>query len=214
MSDIAISSAITVEEIQGLPIRREPTAEPCALVIFGANGDLSRRKLVPALYNLMVDGALPEPIAIIGIDRRNVTPDELRASLRESTAQFSRRQPIDSTTWNAFAAALDFTSGAFEDAKSYDSLKKMLEDADSDRGTRGNRIFYLATPPQFFPVIIENLHENGLLHRESTSPNDPFCRVIIEKPFGRNRRRSRARSSFSARTGTSVVASLCPRCTT
>ena len=186
MSDIAISSAITVEEIQGLPIRREPTAEPCALVIFGANGDLSRRKLVPALYNLMVDGALPEPIAIIGIDRRNVTPDELRASLRESTAQFSRRQPIDSTTWNAFAAALDFTSGAFEDAKSYDRLKKMLEDADSDRGTRGNRIFYLATPPQFFPVIIENLHENGLLHRESTSPNDPFCRVIIEKPFGRD----------------------------
>src|SRR5262245_57789424 len=99
MSDIAISSAITVEEIQGFPIRKEPTTEPCALVIFGANGELSRRKLVPALYNLMVDGALPEPIAIIGMDRRNITPEELQASLRESTAQFSRRLPIDSKTW-------------------------------------------------------------------------------------------------------------------
>jgi glucose-6-phosphate 1-dehydrogenase len=186
MSDIAISSAITVEEIQGLPIRREPTTEPCALVIFGANGDLSRRKLVPALYNLMVDGALPKPIAIIGMDRRNVTPDEFRASLHESTGQFSRRQPIDSMTWNGFAAALDFTSGTFDDAKSYDRLKKMLEGTDRDRGTRGNRIFYLATPPQFFQVIIENLHAHGLLHRESTSPHEPFCRVIIEKPFGRD----------------------------
>jgi glucose-6-phosphate 1-dehydrogenase len=106
--------------------------------------------------------------------------------LRESTAQFSRRQPIDSTTWNAFAAAIDFTSGTFEETKSYDRLKKMLEDADRDRGTRGNRIFYLATPPQFFQVIIENLHAHGLLHRESTSPHEPFCRVIIEKPFGRD----------------------------
>jgi glucose-6-phosphate 1-dehydrogenase len=186
MSDIAASSAIAVEEIQGLPVRTEPTAEPCALVIFGANGDLSRRKLVPALYNLMADGALPDPIAIVGIDRRTVTVDEFRASLRESTAQFSRRQPIDPATWDAFAAVLDFASGRFEDAKSYDSLKKMLECADRDRGTRGNRIFYLATPPQLFPVIIENLHRNGLLHRESASANEPFCRVIIEKPFGRD----------------------------
>jgi glucose-6-phosphate 1-dehydrogenase len=186
MSDIETASAIAVEEIQGLPIRSEPTTEPCALVIFGANGDLSRRKLVPALYNLMVDGALPNPIAIIGIDRRTVTPDEFRASLRESTAQFSRRQPIDSTTWSAFAGAVDFTSGRFEDAKSYNSLKTLLERADRDRGTGGNQIFYLATPPQFFPVIIENLHRNGLLHKESASANQPFCRVIIEKPFGRD----------------------------
>jgi glucose-6-phosphate 1-dehydrogenase len=185
MSDIAPAPPIAIEEIPGPPLLKTARPEPCALVIFGAFGDLSRRKLVPALYNLMADGALPNPFAIIGLGRAAMTVDEFRAGLRESTAQFSRRQPIDSRTWDAIAAALDFVSGRFEDPKTYIALKERLAAADRDRGTRGNRIFYLATPPEYFPLILENLHRNGLLHKLS-SRREPFCRVIIEKPFGRD----------------------------
>jgi len=96
MSEVNSPLGIAVEEIPGLPILKEPRPDPCALVIFGAFGDLTRRKLVPALYNLTADGALPGPIGVVGFARRTISADDFRAHLRESTGQFSRRKPFDS----------------------------------------------------------------------------------------------------------------------
>ncbi len=186
MNDPSSSVGITVKEIPGSPIVKEPKADPCALVIFGASGDLTRRKLVPALYNLMADGALPNPIAVIGLGRDKISASEFRARLRESTGQFSRRKPLDGQTWDRFASMVDFVSGSFEDASAYVALRERLTVIDRTRGTRGNRIFYLATAPDFFPVILQNLSQNGLVRKASTSIREPFCRVIIEKPFGRD----------------------------
>ena len=184
MSDGTSLRAIAVEEISGLPFLEESAPDPCALVIFGAFGDLSRRKLVPALYNLMADGKLSSPIGIVGLDRNSVTLDEFRAGLRESTDKFSRRKPIDDRTWDGFASLMEFISGRFEEPGTYAALKEALVAVDRDRGTLGNRIFYLATPPALFPVILQNLHRNGLLHRASKTGGNPICRVIVEKPFG------------------------------
>jgi len=184
MSDVRAATGVAVEEIPGQPILKERKPDPCVLVIFGALGDLSRRKLVPALYNLWADGALPSQIGIVGYGRKEMTADELRAGLRESTNQFSRR-PLDDRTWNAFAASFEFVQGTFEDPNGYTRLKEALEAVDRARGTGGNRLFYLATPPDSFPVILKNLHEGGLIQRASPSKKAAaFCRVIIEKPFG------------------------------
>ena len=158
--------------------------EPCALVIFGIFGDLTRRKLVPALYNLMVDDSLAEQTAVIGFGRHDVTVDQLRAGLHEATAEFSRRKPIDEQVWSRFAARIDFVRGGLDDAAAYGALKEKLASVDRERGTQGNRLFYLATPPEFFPVILRNLHEQGLLG--DATAGTPFHRAIIEKPFGRD----------------------------
>jgi len=185
MSDGRSATGIAVEEIPGLPILKERTPDPCALVIFGV-GDLARRKLVPALYNLWADGALPDKIGIVGYGRSATTADEFRAGLRDSANQFSRRPP-DARTWDAFAASMEFVQGTFEDEGGYRALQNALANVDRTRGTGGNRIFYLATPPASFPVILQNLHRTGLLHRGSpTEKESPFCRVIVEKPFGRD----------------------------
>ncbi|MBI4512196.1 MAG: glucose-6-phosphate dehydrogenase [Deltaproteobacteria bacterium] len=186
MSDASSTFGVEVRDIPGLPITNEPKADPCALVIFGASGDLTRRKLIPALYHLMVDGSLPDPIAVVGVGRDKSSVDELRARLRESTGQFSRRRPLDGQAWDRFAASFDFVSGSFEDDSAYLALRERLALIDRTRGTRGNRIYYLATPPDAFPVILQNLRQHALLTKTSAPGATPFCRVIIEKPFGRD----------------------------
>jgi glucose-6-phosphate 1-dehydrogenase len=184
MDSIPPNSVIAAEQAKGDPLVRERKAEPCAVVIFGVTGDLSKRKLIPALYNLMADGSLPEQIAFVGVSRGGVSTDEMRERFRESTAQLGRRKSVDPQVWSKFAAALDFVHGQTDDPRTYADLKEKLSLLDRERGTQQNRIFYLATPPEAFAAILENLRKGGLLY--PPEPAKPWSRVVIEKPFGRD----------------------------
>ena len=175
---------IAAEEIPGEPVFREARPEPCVVVIFGITGDLSKRKLLPALYNLMADGSLPENFAVIGVSRSDATTAELREQLRLSVMELGGQRISDAATWEKFAGAIEFTRGAAEEPATYHRLKEQLAAVDSAKGTRQNRIFYLATPPEAFAHVIDNLRRSGLIYRPRTSTTEPFSRVILEKPFG------------------------------
>lgn len=156
-----------------------PVPDPCALVIFGATGDLTHRKLIPALYNLAADGNLPGSLAVVCFARRDKTNEGFRQELGESTRQYSR-QPVNEKLWERFAANIFYHQSNFHDAAGYASLAGVLEDLDAHHGTRGNRLFYLATSPTEFDTILQNLHDSGLSHAKAGS----WARVVIEKPFG------------------------------
>jgi glucose-6-phosphate 1-dehydrogenase len=170
------------------PLREDIDArqapEPCALVIYGATGDLTHRKLVPALYNLAHEGQLPQSFAIVGFARRPKTHDQFRAELREAVAQFSRFQPINPGVWDTLAQAIFYHQSEFADANGYKSLGEFLQKLDAERGTAGNRLFYLATAPTEFIGIIQQLGANGLADSDRTHGSPP--RIIVEKPFGRS----------------------------
>lgn len=160
---------------EGLISRR--VAEPCAVVIFGATGDLTHRKLVPALYNLAHEGQLPTGFAVVGFARRPKSNDEFRSELREAVARFSRFQPINPAVWDAFAQGIFYHQSEFADADGYTRLAKLLQQLDRERGTAGHRLFYLSTAPTEFATVIRQL---GASHQNATS------RIIVEKPFGRS----------------------------
>lgn len=168
--------------LEGRVSRPAPEAPPCVVVIFGASGDLTRRKLGPALYNLAVAGALPERSAIVGVARRPWGHDEFRAQIESGVREFSRTG-FDAATWAEFAPKLDYVSGDFRGADTYRRLALCLADHDARRGTAGNRLFYLATPPDEFEPILRGLADAGLI---SPPGADHFSRVIVEKPFGRD----------------------------
>src|SRR5881392_3706825 len=162
---------------EGLATRMVPQA--CTVVIFGATGDLTMRKLIPALYNLAADGELPPAVAIVGFARRPKTDEQFRQEQEESTKKFSRQEVRDEI-WDGFAKALFYHQSEFHDANGYKTLAERLEKIDKERGTGGNRLFYLAVAPDQFEAILENLKKAGL--------NEPseggWARVIVEKPFG------------------------------
>src|SRR5437016_2760692 len=163
----------------GLSTRAVP--QPCAIVIFGATGDLAHRKLIPALYNLAAAGELPPAVTVIGFARRPKTDDEFRDELAETTKRFSR-QPVRDEIWKTFAQSLSYHQSEFDDEEGYQSLTKRLEQVDKERGTRGNRLFYFAAAPEQFEPILKNLKAAGLNKPKEGS----WARVIIEKPFGRD----------------------------
>jgi glucose-6-phosphate 1-dehydrogenase len=162
---------------------RTRRAPPCALVVFGATGDLARRKLMPALYNLAVGGSLPERFAAIGVARKPLTNDEYRDRMREAVNEHSRRRPVDPRVWDEFAARLDYESGAFDDPETFERVFVMLQRLDATHDLKGNRLFYLAVPPDQFAVILTGLQRAGLIHPPGGAS---WSRVIIEKPFGRD----------------------------
>ena len=166
---------------EGLSGERVPP--PNTMVIFGASGDLTKRKLVPALYSLARDRLLPSTFNVVGVARREIAHEAFRGAMRESCDKFARRRPVEDSLWDHFSQALYYSSGTFEDPKTYEKLKKMLAELDEKRGTLGNRVYYLSTPPSEYPVIIKMLGEAGLINK---SKDGPFTRVIIEKPFGRD----------------------------
>ncbi len=166
---------------EGLTLRERP--DPCAMVIFGATGDLTHRKLIPALYNLTYDGYLPSRFAVVGYARRDKQHETFRQEMGETVQKFSRRLPIDSTVWNQFSKSLYFHTADFENISGFKRLKTLLEEIDKTHGTVGNRLFYLATPPAYFAKIVENLGAVGLINRDSKGTGS---RIIIEKPFGRD----------------------------
>jgi|CZKU01.1.fsa_nt_gi glucose-6-phosphate 1-dehydrogenase len=163
-------------------LETERTPQPCVFVIFGASGDLTRRKLIPALYNLAVSRLLPPGMTILGFALTESSEDQFRANMREAVAQFSRRKPIDEAVWADFASRLHYVSGKFEVPESYQRLLAKLEKLDKTNGTRGNRIYYLAIPPSAFRAVNDNLSAGGLVSNDA----DRYTRIIIEKPFGRD----------------------------
>jgi glucose-6-phosphate 1-dehydrogenase len=178
------------------PLRKglleDRTGEACAVVIFGASGDLTRRKLVPALYNLAVSRFLPSGFAIVGVARREKSDDGFRAEMKEAVSAFSRRQPIDPGVWSDFERGIGYVAGTFESPETYEKLRQHLDRIDAERGTRKSRLFYLAVSPNDFGVIMQRLKAAGLVSPAVKTPGGPFARVIIEKPFGHDLASARA----------------------
>ncbi|HEU4975560.1 MAG TPA: glucose-6-phosphate dehydrogenase [Baekduia sp.] len=161
-----------VEGLERLPVR------PTTLVIFGATGDLARRKLLPAIYNLAHEGALPERFNLIGSSRSALSHEEFAKQASEAIRQFSRREP-DQTVLHELLSNVRYVPGSFDDEKVYDQLRSALEAFDEDAGQPLNRAFYLSTAPEFFPVIVERLGRHDLQCHDGAE-----VRAIIEKPFG------------------------------
>ncbi len=165
------------------PERSFRTIDPCVLVIFGATGDLTGRKLAPAIYNLGREGLLPPHFACVGFARRTKSHEEFRSELKSSINSYSRVKPIDETFWKNFQESLFYHTSEFDSEQGYQALKELLDGIDARLGTKGNRVFYLSVQPKFFPDIIARLHAAGLLY-DAHHTSDRWSRVIIEKPFG------------------------------
>ena len=159
--------------------------EPCSIIIFGASGDLTSRKLIPALHQLFIDKQLPEPIRIIGFARREKTDESWRAELKEALDKFSRTKPVDPEKWKAFAEHLFYCRGEFSDPDAYARLAKMLAGFGNEKLQR-NLLFYLSTSPSQFGEVVEHLHKAKLLTRDD-APGF-WQRVVVEKPFGHDLR--------------------------
>ena len=153
--------------------------EPCTVVIFGATGDLTHRKLIPALYNLAVDGELPTGVKIIGFARREKTDEEFGKGLEVLNRKVSR-SGHDEKIWEPFIANVRYHCSEFTDAEGYSSLAARLDEIDAARGGKGNRLFYIASAPEFFDEILINLKNAGL----NEAKEGCWSRVIVEKPFG------------------------------
>jgi len=155
--------------------------DACAMVIFGASGDLTKRKLIPALYNLAKDNLLSKDFALIGFARPEMSTEEFRKKCGEEITQFATGK-VDPDLWHWFSRRLYYLSGDFGDPAAYQRMKAMLADADKEHGTKGNYFYYLATAPGFFSTCIHQLGDAGLFNED----NGNWRRVIIEKPFGRD----------------------------
>jgi len=161
-------------------LERLPVA-PTTLVIFGATGDLARRKLLPALYNLAHEGALPGRFHLVGVSRKDMAHEDFRGECEQAIRRFSRRQP-DEDVLKSLLEHVKYIPGTFDDDAVYAQLKAVLDGFELQAHEPINRAFYLSTAPGFFPVIIEALGRSQLAGDES--PTHPEVRVIIEKPFG------------------------------
>jgi glucose-6-phosphate 1-dehydrogenase len=168
----ALADNPLVEGLERLPVH------PTSLVIFGATGDLANRKLLPAIYNLAHDGALPERFELVGTSRTEMSDEEFRDMAIKAVRQFSRRTPDDAVLERLFESAR-YVAGTFDSEDLYGGLQGALDDFDKEAGQRLNRCFYLSTAPTFFPVIVQRLGGQGLSRLD-----DADVRVIIEKPFG------------------------------
>ena len=162
----------------GLAIEKVP--EPCLIVVFGATGDLTARKILPAVYNLRRAGLLPAETSIVGFSRRPWTDQEFRQEMRKSVEANSRVK-VEDGIWDDFADGLFYQQGQFADRSAYRELSERLEQVDAARGTRGNKLFYLATPPSAYEEIIANLGHAGLQHQ---AKREGWSRIVVEKPFG------------------------------
>jgi len=164
---------------EGMPADR--TAPPCALVLFGASGDLTKRKLVPAAYNLALSRLLSQNSAVIGVARR---PLPFVDQMKEAVAKHSRRKPIDQDVWSDLARRTSYVQGEFHDPETYKKLAAELERVDKEHGTNGSRLFYLAVGPDQMPTIVHGLVEAGLVKAPDRTSGAAFQHVVVEKPFG------------------------------
>ncbi len=161
-------------------------AGPSGLVIFGVTGDLSRKKLMPAVYDLANRGLLPPGFALVGFARRDWADQDFSKVVKEAVQQYART-PWNEAVWNQLSEGIRFVSGEFDDDAAFDRLKATIELLDSKRGTNGNHAFYLSIPPKSFAEVCQQLKRSGLA---DPKPNE-FRRVVIEKPFGHDLQSSR-----------------------
>jgi len=159
------------------PVRTERAPDPCVMVIFGASGDLTKRKLLPAVYTLYKERLVPPNFSVVGFSRSDMSDDDFRSRMRAGVEEFGGR--VDTATWQKFAAGLRYISAHPHHPDEYGKLTNVLSELDRERGIGGNRIFYLAVPPSSFLPIVKNLQSAGLEHSEKG-----WARLIIEKPFG------------------------------
>jgi glucose-6-phosphate 1-dehydrogenase len=174
-----MEAATVVENPMRVGMRLERVAEPCAVVIFGASGDLAKRKLIPALYRLVQERLLPAEFAIIGLGRTPMTDEEFREKMKADLLEFSESKSLDEEVWRSFAQGMYYLPSNIDKPESYAELARRLEQIDRERGTQGNRLFYLSVAPEFYAEAVKQLGEAGL-----TKPDKGWVRVIIEKPFG------------------------------
>jgi glucose-6-phosphate 1-dehydrogenase len=171
------TQSVTVENplLEGLALRRAP--EPCVLTIFGASGDLTHRKILPALYALAYRKLLPEQFGILGVARTEMTTEEFLASMEAAVREFGRDE-FRPEVWERLASVTRYAATDFSDESGEDLVRNTLNEFDKELGTRGNRVYYLAVPPEAMPVLVQELGE-----RRTTTG---WVRLIIEKPFGRD----------------------------
>src|SRR5918912_513920 len=179
-----MTDALKTESLQNI-LRDEQrlprVPEPGVMVIFGASGDLTARKLIPALYDLAGQRRLPMEFAVVGVSRTEMSHDEFREKLRGALDE-QRPGEVSDDVWDSFSRGVFYLPGDLKKLETYRQLKGFLEELDEDRGTGGNRAFYLASSPSLFPVIVEKLGEAGMNEGE----NGGWSRLVIEKPFGRD----------------------------
>ncbi|MGZ4833637.1 MAG: glucose-6-phosphate dehydrogenase [Terriglobales bacterium] len=156
-------------------------ADPCVMVIFGASGDLTKRKLFPALYNLAAANLLPKEFAIVGYAYASGTDDSFRTQLTQDMKELATN-PIDQHVWAWFLERIHYVQGDFQDPAGFQRLSAKLTEVEKDHGTQGNRFFYLAVAPKFFAEVVRQLGNAGL----ASEDKGKYARVVIEKPFGRD----------------------------
>ncbi|MGH3493130.1 MAG: glucose-6-phosphate dehydrogenase, partial [Sciscionella sp.] len=154
-------------------------AGPCGVVIFGVTGDLSRKKLMPAIYDLANRGLLPPGFSLVGFARRDWADEDFGKVVYDAVKQHSRT-PFRQEVWESLAEGFRFVQGSFDDDAAFDTLAATVADLDRARGTDGNHAFYLSIPPGAFPMVLKQLSRSGLAHPDKNS----WRRVVIEKPFG------------------------------
>src|SRR5882762_10296789 len=157
--------------------------EPCMIVLFGASGDLAKRKVIPALYDLAIHNALGPRYALVGFARTAMTDEVFRKTAGEAAKSISEVGPIDPKQWDDFASNMFYCAGEYGDQEAYAQLGRRLSDLESSLNLGSNRLFYLSTPPEVYPDIVEQLGRAGLARPASP---DSWVRIIIEKPFGRD----------------------------
>jgi glucose-6-phosphate 1-dehydrogenase len=161
-------------------------AGPCGVVIFGVTGDLSRKKLMPAIYDLANRGLLPPGFALVGFARRNWADENFAELVHDAVRKYART-PFREEVWARLSEGIRFVPGSFDDDGAFDELTSTIEALDQERGTGGNHAFYLSIPPAMFPVVLKQLARTGL----AAQKGDQWRRVVIEKPFGHDLRSAR-----------------------
>ena len=160
-------------------IRLQKIAGPSGLIMFGVTGDLSRKKLLPAIYDLANRGLLPPAFSLVGFARRDWSEEDFEKVVYEAVKQYSRTSWSESV-WEQLVKGIRFVSGRHDDPAAFAKLKEVVDELDAQRGTAGNHTFYLSIPPRDFPLVLDQLETAGL----SQAGKGQFRRVVVEKPFG------------------------------
>jgi glucose-6-phosphate 1-dehydrogenase len=160
------------------PLRFERRVPPCAIVIFGANGDLTKRKLLPALYRLAYERRIPQNFAVIGNSRTPMSDEDFRQKMKESVQKFIENSPFDESVWESFEQTLYYVAGDLKDTKCYQAIQKKLAEAERQNQTGDNVLYYLSTQPSYYEIVIEQLGKHGMNRGKG------WRRIVIEKPFG------------------------------
>jgi glucose-6-phosphate 1-dehydrogenase len=166
----------------------DKVAPPAVLIVFGASGDLTSRKLMPAVERLALRRLLPAGFSVVGVARTELSDDDFRERMRTAVEKLGGGGDEAGPVWAAFTGGFRYVAGDYGEAPTFDRLKSVLDELDRERGTSGNRLYYLATPPATFPVIVDALAEHGL-NRPTT--DGAFVRIVIEKPYGHDEQSAR-----------------------